>query len=711
MDELIPPPSVAERPHERTHHGDVVSDPYAWLRNSGDQEVVDLLHAENEYVRERTRHLDVLTDRIFAEIKGRTKETDLSVPVRDRGWWYYSRTQEGHQYGRFCRVPDTGERPTLGHGEGEVPGEQVLVDGEVEARGEFFSLGALEVSTSGERVAFAVDASGDERFDVVVRDIATGEVVDDMVRGVGYGLVWSTDDRFLFYTRVDDAWRPHEVWRHEVGTPAEQDVRLFVEEDETFWMGIDSSRDERWLVISVGSRSSSEAHIVPLEDPTAAPVCVRPRTPELEYDVEPAGDVLFVTHNADRVDFAVSWCPMSDVLAGDAPQWRPWWTPQSGERVLGVEAFASFIAVTLRSDGLPGVRLARRAADEPPRGELTGDDLLEVPRASVLGTVATGDNPAWDTTRLQIVQESALMPRRVCEFDPATGEVEVLKQREVLGGYDPDDYVEERVWVAAADGAEVPLSIVRRVGVESDGTAPGLLSGYGAYEISSDPYFSVRALSLLDRGVVLATAHVRGGGEMGRSWWLQGRLAQKGNSFTDLLACAEHLLDTGIVARGRLGLEGGSAGGLLVGATLNLSPSTFRVVHAAVPFVDALTTILDPSLPLTVGEWEEWGNPLADPEIYALMKGYSPYENLRPEPYPAILATSSLNDTRVQVGEPLKWVTRLRATAEGQEHPILMRTEMVAGHGGRSGRYDAWRQSAFETAFILDQLAATEVRA
>ncbi|GMA40021.1 prolyl oligopeptidase family serine peptidase [Mobilicoccus caccae] len=304
------------------------------------------------------------------------------------------------------------------------------------------------------------------------------------------------------------------------------------------------------------------------------------------------------------------------------------------------------------------------------------------------------------------MQESFLVPRRVCEFDPDTGVVEVVKQREVLGGYDASRYVEERLWVEAEDGVSVPLSVVRRADVPADGTAPGLLRGYGAYEIPSDPYFSVPSLSLLDRGVVLAVAHVRGGGEMGRSWWLSGRFADKVNSFTDLVACGRHLLDSGLVARDRLALEGGSAGGLLVGAAVNLAPELFRVVHAAVPFVDALTTILDPSLPLTVGEWEEWGNPLADPEIYAAMKAYSPYENVQARPYPAILATTSLNDTRVQVGEPLKWVTRLRetVTSDQRERPILLRTEMVAGHGGRSGRYDAWKDAAFEMSFLLHHL-------
>lgn len=712
MDHTFPrPPQVTARPTSRTHHGDTVTDPYAWLRDTDDPEVVALLHAENAYAEAVTAHLEPLAGAMFEEIKARTKETDLSVPVRYRGWWYYSRTQEGRQYGRLCRVPARDPARPVVDPDVVPEDEQVLVDGDVEAGGgQFFALGAAEVDEGGDRVAFSVDRSGDERFDVTVREIATGATVDDVVRGVGYGLVWSRCGRYVFFTRLDDAWRPHEVWRHEVGRPASEDVRIFHEEDETHWMGIDASRDERWLVLVTSSRSSSEVHLLDLADPTGDLVCVRARTPDLEYDVEPAGDVLLVVHNGERVDFSISVVPVADVFAAQpdsSATWQEWWTPGEGERVLGVEAFEGFAAVSLRTGGLPVVRVlpwAEGGRTAPPAG------VVEVPAFSALGNIATGENPEWSSPTLQILQESFLVPRRVVDFDPATGAVEVLKTREVRGGYDPGDYVEERVWVDATDGTPIPMSVVRRADVPFDGTAPGILRGYGAYEISSDPLFSIPTLSLLDRGVVLAVAHVRGGGEMGRSWWLSGRFADKVNSFTDLVDCARHLGVARFVDPARLGLEGGSAGGLLVGAAINLAPELFRAVHAAVPFVDALTTILDPSLPLTVGEWEEWGNPLADPEIYAVMKAYSPYENIRVAAYPAILATSSLNDTRVEVGEPLKWVTRLRetVTSDQRERPIVMRTEMVAGHGGRSGRYDAWRQWAEEEAFVLDGIGAGE---
>lgn len=705
------PPVVARRPVVRTHHGDALEDPYAWLREADDPEVVALLEAENAYADAVTQDSAPLTEAIFEEIRRRTKETDLSVPVRYRGWWYYTRTREGQQYGIVCRVPVDGEtRPDL-EADTPPPGEQVLVDGNVEAAGgDYFALGAVEVDLSGTRIAFAVDRAGDERFDVTVRDVTSGEVIDDTVRGIGYGLVWSNDDRYLFYTRVDDAWRQFEVWRHEVGSPAEQDVRIFHEADEMFTVGIDASRDGRWMVLGTGSRTSTEMHLLDLDDPCGALHCVRPRTPDLEYDVEPAGDHLLVVHNAERVDFAVSSVPVAAVLGStpDEPAaWQEWWTPQEGERVVGVDAFAGFVAVSLRTGGLPGVTIVRHGVDGRPVAE---GELVPVPGASELSVVHTGDNPEWEASALQIVTESFLQPRAVLDLDPMTGATTLLKQREVLGHYDPAEFVEHRVWVVADDGVQVPMSVIRRADLPTDGSAPGVLSGYGAYEVPNDPYFSVVRLSMLERGVVVAIGHVRGGGEMGRSWYLGGRFEHKVNSFSDMVACARRLGSDGYVDPARLGITGGSAGGLLVGATLNLAPELFAAAHAAVPFVDALTTILDPSLPLTVGEWEEWGNPLEDPEIYRVMKAYSPYENVRRADYPAILATTSLNDTRVQVGEPLKWVTRLRetVTSDQVQRPIVLKTEMVAGHGGRSGRYDAWRQFAFEEAFMLWHLGVRE---
>lgn len=705
-------PAPEHREHLRTHHGHTVDDPFAWLADSEDEDVLAHLRAENAYADATTAHLGALRERLVAEIRERTLETDLSVPVRYRGWWYYSRTVEGSQYAIRARVParPAGARPDLR--DGEVPvGEQVLLDGNLEAGdSEFFSLGALEVSPDGAQLAYGVDLRGDERFELRVRDLVSGEMLD-RVPDVGYGAVWSSDGRYLFYTRVDEAWRPHEIWRHEIGGPVADDVLVHAEPDERFWLGIGSSRDDRWLLVQAGSRTTTEARLLDLADPTGPLRLVAGRVDGVEYDVEPAGDILLVTHNARRPDFELAWAPLADPPASharldDPSAWRPWLPVADDERIVGVDAFAGHVIVSLRSGGLTALRVVpRREGDGPAHGE-----PFDVPAREALRTLSVGDNPEWDTPVLRYRLESFLTPATVAEFDVDTRATTVLKRQPVLGGYDPGDYVEERVWAKAPDGTAVPVSIVARADTPRDGTAPGVLYAYGAYETCLDPWFSIPRLGLLDRGLVFAVAHVRGGGELGRAWYEAGRLARKPNTFSDTVAAGRHLVDTGVVARDRLGLEGGSAGGLLVGAALNLDPGLFRVALAQVPFVDALTTILDPELPLTVIEWEEWGDPLHDRAAYDLMASYSPYENVRAADYPAILATTSLHDTRVSYAEPAKWVARLRETVTQDQgaRPILLRTELTAGHGGRSGRYDAWDQIAWENAFLLDALGATQ---
>lgn len=690
--------------HVREHHGDRVIDPFEWLRDRDDPEVIAHLEDENAYAEAMTSHLEPLRAQIFDEIKSRTQETDLSVPEEYRGWWYYSRTFEGKQYAAQCRV-----RKVVGRGRprlepGVTPeGEQLLLDGNVEARGhEFFSLGAFEVSMDGRRIAYAVDFEGDERFALRVMDIDTGALVDQAVTAIGYGAVWSLDGQYLFYTRMDDSWRPHQVWRHQVGTPAQDDVLVFEEPDERFWMGIGSSRDDAWVIIQVGSKLTSEVLLLDAAVPLGRPRVVAPRRHGVEYDVEPAGDRLLIVHNANHPDFELAQAPLD---ATGHQQWSSLAETVAGERLLAVEAFASYAVVSLRRDGLTALRVMPRDQSLPsgfgPAQDLAFDEPLY--------SVGTGNNPEYETSALQVVFESMVTPKTISDYDLATGEYTLLKAQPVLGGYEPSDYVQRREWATASDGTLVPISLIHRRDLTADGTAPGLLYGYGAYEISIDPYFSVARLSLLDRGFVYAIAHVRGGGEMGRQWYDFGKMEHKANTFTDFLACADHLVSSGWVAPDRCVAEGGSAGGLLMGAVANLAPGRFRAIHAAVPFVDPLTTILDPSLPLTVPEWEEWGDPLHNEDVYWYMKSYSPYENVEPDDYPAILATTSLNDTRVYFVEPAKWVARLRetVTSDPVQRPILFKIEMVAGHGGKSGRYDAWKQYAWELAFLMDQVGVS----
>ncbi|MBO1755270.1 S9 family peptidase [Allobranchiibius sp. CTAmp26] len=686
----------------REHHGDRFEDQWEWLRDKESREVIAHLEAENAYTQARTAHLQPLVGIIFEEIKGHVVETDVDVPVRKGEWWYYSRTAQGAQYAVHCRAPYVGGAPRPVPAPGEpVDGEVVLLDENHEAGAhEFFELGGLEISPDGRLLALLVDVSGDERYDLQVRDLATGMVLDQSVQDAHYGLAWSLDAGTVFYIRHDDAWRPHQIWRHVVGGDPAQDVLVREEADPEFGIGFEVSRDDRWMIVEAASRTSSEVLLGDLSRPDADLVMVEPRAAGVEYSVEVDGDRIFIAHNLVRPDFDLAQAP---VATPGREHWTTVLALQDGERLEGVDAFAGFVAVSLRSGGLPTVRVL------PKVGTGLGE-AVHVPTESPLAVVRLGANAEYDESTLRLSMGSYLLPPSVLQFDPVSGDVQLLKQQEVPG-YRSADYLEERLWARGDDGTQVPISLIRRHDVVADGSNPGLVYGYGSYEIPSDPRFSASRLSLLDRGVVFAVAHVRGGGELGRRWWDEGKMLAKRNTFTDFVACSRALVDAGWVSPDRLAAEGGSAGGLLMGAVVNLAPELYRAVHAAVPFVDALTTMLDPLLPLTVGEWQEWGDPLHDPAIYAYMKSYTPYENVAPTAYPAILATTSLNDTRVFYVEPAKWVQQLRATvtSDPDDRPVLLKCEMVAGHGGVSGRYDAWRDIAFELAFLLDQLGATDL--
>ena len=689
----------------RIHHGDRFEDPYEWLRDKDNPEVIAHLEAENAYTKAQTSHLTDLADAVFNEIKARTKETDLTVPsyASHRGgsaYWYYSRTVEGSEYSIYCRAPATDRRtpPDL---ETAIPGEEVLLDGNAEAAGhDFFSLGAFSFSEDGQRLAYSVDLTGAERFTLMIKDLATGELLPEQIADTAYGAAWARNDH-LFYTRADQSWRPYVVLRHRLGTDPATDVEVLTEPDERFWLGVDSSRDERWIVIGAGSKLTSEYRLLSTDDPEGEPRVVAPRRQGVEYDVEPAGDRLLIVHNDRAEDFELAEAPLT---ATDHTDWRPVIPHQSGVRILAVSAYASHVVVSLRREGLSGVHLIPR--DE--HGGLgTGADIsFDEP----LYVVEAAGDAEYDTPTIRLGYASMVTPDSVYDYDLATGEMILRKRTPVLpdptfGPYDAAHYVQERGWARADDGTEVPLSIVRRADVALDGSAPAVLYGYGSYEASMDPSFSIVRLSLLDRGIVYAIAHVRGGGELGRSWYEQGKALSKTNTFTDFVACADYLLEHGYTARDRLAARGASAGGLLMGAVANLAPDRFRAIHASVPFVDPLTSILDPELPLTVVEWEEWGDPLHDPGVYAYMRSYSPYENVAARDYPAILATTSLNDTRVLYVEPAKWIAALRWAVEPAADRFLLKTEMVAGHGGVSGRYQSWRELAFEYAWIIGQIA------
>jgi oligopeptidase B len=679
------PPTVRTMAHERTFHGDTVSDDYAWLLDKADPQTTAYLEAENAWTDQATAHLAGLRETIFQEIKGRTLETDLSVPSRKGDFWYYTRTVEGKQYGIHCRVVvRPGETdPPMGD---ERPGEEVLLDGNELAEGKgFFALGTYDVSPDGNRLAYSFDFDGDERFTLKVKDLRTGETLPDEVTDTHYGSAWSADGSTLFYLTVDESWRPNRVWRHAVGQAGVEDVLVFEETDERFWVGIDLTRSEKFILIEASSKVTSEVRVIPAEDPTAEPALVAEREQGVEYSVEHHGHRFLILHNRDAEDFALAY------TSADSPgDWVELIPHTPGTRLESVDAFARHIVISQRRDGLTGLRVM---------GDGSTDSYdMEFPEP--LYSVGLAGNPEYDTASIRIGYTSMVTPESVYDVDLVTRTMTLRKRKPVLGGYDPDDYEQFREWAPAPDGTRVPISIVARKGTPRDGSAPALLYGYGSYEISIDPYFSIARLSLLDRGVVFAIAHVRGGGELGRRWYDQGKMLAKRNTFTDFVACAEALVERGWTAADRLVARGGSAGGLLMGAIANIAPEAFAGIVAEVPFVDPLNTILDPSLPLTVTEWEEWGNPIESAEVYAYMKAYSPYENVAKRAYPKILAMTSLNDTRVLFHEPAKWIAKLRATAP--DGTYLLKTEMGAGHAGPSGRYDSWKEEAFVLSWILD---------
>ena len=750
-------PLAAKKPVERLHHNDLFVDDYEWLRDKESPEVLAHLEAENAYTDARTAGLAPLREQLFDEIKARTRETDLSVPVRQGQWWYYTRTVEGQEYGIHCRAPISGpddwappildpEAPGAGAGAGAgaatvgagtagveddgtaasaagqagLPGEQVLLDDNAEAAGhDFYALGSFDVSADATRLLYAVDTEGDERYTIRVRDLTTGQNLADEITDTGEDALFEPSGRYLFYTTVDEAWRPDTVWRHEVGTESANDAQVFHEPDDRFWVGIGLTRSRKYLLIEAGSSVTTETRLLDTDDPTGDFAVVWTRRDGVEYDVEHAildgEDRLLIVHNDHAINFE-----LVDVAAADphGPQ-RMLLPHDESVRLEGVDAFRDFVIAEYRRDGLTQVAIASlgtgaaasaaitdgaEAADAADSTDATGPlTFTELAFDEPLFTAGTGANPEWEQPTIRFGYTSFVTPSTVYDLVVATGERRLLKQQTVLGEYDPARYEQRREWATAGDGTRVPISLVYRSNLVAAGEpAPTLIYGYGSYEISIDPTFSVSRLSLLDRGLVYAIAHVRGGGELGRLWYEHGKELEKRNSFTDFIACARHLIDAGITAPDRLVAEGRSAGGLLMGAVANLAPELFSGILAGVPFVDPLTSILDPSLPLTVIEWDEWGDPLHDAEVYAYIKSYSPVENVRDTPYPRILAVTSLNDTRVLFVEPAKWVAHLREVGAD----VLLKTEMSAGHGGVSGRYARWREIAFDNAWILDAAGA-----
>lgn len=674
------PPTPPRRPARLTAHRDIRIDDYYWMRNRVDPEVIAHLTAENEYTTAVMRDTEALQEQLFQEMRQRIRETDMTAPVADGGYWYYQRTVAGLEYPIYCRR--AGDMDAS---------EEVLLDVNALAEGHAFcKIGAFTVSPDHARLAYAYDVSGAEIFTVVVKDLRTGELLTDRIEGVYYGLEWSNDSAFLFYTTLDAAHRPDSVWRHRLGASQSTDVRLLYETDERFFVSLYKTRSKCFIVVHLHSNTTDEAHVIDTDDPGRALRVIEPRRQGHEYSIDHRGDWFFIHTNDQAEDFRVMVAP---VAAPEMVNWRELLPESAGVLIDRIDLFRDHLVVLEWMGGVKQVRVARLAPEQP---EIVDSHVVAF--AEETYAVSVDENPTFDTTTVRLSFSSLKTPPTIYAYAMDERTLQVLKQDEIAD-YDPADYETRRVWATAPDGIQVPISLICRKGVELDSNHPCLLYGYGSYGANMEPSFRANRLSLIERGFVFAIAHIRGGSEMGRAWYRNGKLLNKMNTFTDFIAAAEQLIADGYTRPDRLTIMGRSAGGLLMGVVANLRPDLFAGVVAGVPFVDVVTTMMDPSIPLTVIEYEEWGNP-ADAHFYAYMRSYSPYDNLAATHYPPLLATAGLNDPRVSYWEPAKYVAKLRRV-KIDDNVVLLKTNMAAGHGGASGRYDFLRETAFEFVFLL----------
>jgi oligopeptidase B len=679
----ITPPVADRRPHRFTTHGITIEDPYAWLKDPNYPEVTDpdvlaYLAAENAYFESVMAPHQPLVDRLYEEMKARIKEDESSVPQKDGDWLYWTAYETGGQYRKWWRKPVAGGPDEL------LLDEPALAEGK-----EYFRLGAFAVSNDGRHLAYAIDDSGAERFEVRVKNLATGEHLPEVIPGMLSDIVWTSDDAGFLYGLANEQWRTDNARFHRLGTPVSDDVELFREADEGYRVAVAETSDRQWLVIGTGDHVTSEVRLLPAHDPLATPILVAPRKEGREYDVDAHDGTLFIHTN----DTDPMWrlCTASVNAPGD---WHELIPADAHFYMTGVECYRDFFVVEGRLDGLDQIAIHRYDAPTEPQ-------RIAFPEASY--AAGLGDNPEYAVDTLRLGYESMVTPGTVYDYDVATGALEVLKVQEIPAGYDAAGYRTERLRIAARDGTEIPVSIVYPAGFERDGSQPLFLYAYGAYGYAIPPGFSTGRLSLLDRGFAYAIAHIRGGDDLGQQWYHDGKLDKRTNTFNDFVDVAKGLIDAGWTKAGRIATAGRSAGGELMGAIVNSDPELWGAVIADVPFVDVLNTMLDADLPLTPGEWPEWGNPIEDKAAFELIRSYSPYDNVVAQGYPPMFISGGLNDPRVTYWEPAKWAAKLRAT-KTDDNVLLLKTNMGAGHGGKSGRFESLREAAEEHAFVLSQL-------
>lgn len=685
MTPSTPPPLAEQRPHSSSHHGVTLEDPWHWLRDPlypkiQDKEVRAYLKAENRYFQAQMAPHKALVETLYQEMKGRVAEEDSTVPQKDGDWIYWSTFSEGTQYRRHYRKPVTGGEAML------ILDENLLAQDK-----DYFQLGDLTLSPDAKLMAYAYDDDGSERFEVHFRDLTTGEDLPDIIPGTLSSLVWSADSRGLIYGLANDNWRTDNLHYHRLGDDPKKAKLLYQEPDIGFSVDVDLSAQEDWIIIETGDQVTSEIRLVPSADPTAEPILVSARKEGREYSVDVRDGTLFIRTNDEHVNFRLATAPLAQ-----PDQWQTLIPGSDAHYLTDFMLFADFFVTEGRIKGLDQIELRQYATP-------TVAESITFPEASY--SAGLGMNPEYTITKLRIDYESMVTPGTVYDYHVADKRLETLKVQRIPSGYDASQYQTERLFITARDGAQVPVSVLSRKGFKKDGTQPLHLYSYGAYGYATPPDFDADRLSLVDRGFAYALAHIRGGDDLGYQWYLDGKLMKRTNTFNDFVDVAKGLIEHGYTAPGKISASGRSAGGELMGAVVNQSPELFGAVAAHVPFVDVLNTMLDESLPLTPGEWPEWGNPITDKAAFDFIRSYSPYDNIQAKAYPAMLFTAGLNDPRVTYWEPAKMVAKLRAL-KTDDNILLLKTNMGAGHGGKSGRYERLREEAEEAAFILWQMTS-----
>lgn len=689
---------IAERQTtELVTHGDIRKDEYYWMKLSDEQKnatqpdsqtskVLAYLHAENNYTKKLTSHLDSFQDALFDEIVGRIKQTDMSVPYLKNGYYYLTRYEEGKEYPIYTRKKDSLDNE-----------ENMLLDvNELAKPYEYYSARGLAVSPDNKILAFGEDTLSRRIYKIRFKDLATGEYLEDEIENTTGAVVWASDNKTLFYTRKDDALRAYKIFKHKLGSPSSEDTEVYHESDETFSCYVYKEKTNNYIIIGSYATVSNEFRYIPAAEPDAEFQVFQERERDLEYGIDYYDGHWYVVTNKDgATNFKIMRCPQS---ATTKEHWRDFIPYDNNVLVSSLDVFDQYLAVNERKDGLSKIKIV-------PWNDLDKASYIDFDEEAYVAYTST--NPEYQSEKVRLYYSSLTTPGSTYDYNMSTGKLELKKRQEVIGDFDPDEYVSERIMVDARDGTKVPVSLVRRKDTELNGASPLLLYGYGSYGASMDPYFSSVRLSLLDREFIFAIAHIRGGQELGRQWYDDGKLLNKKNTFYDFIDAGKYLVDNNYTNRENLYCMGGSAGGLLIGAVINMAPDLWKGAIAAVPFVDVVTTMLDESIPLTTGEYDEWGNP-NDKEYYDYIKTYSPYDNVAAQDYPALLVTTGYHDSQVQYWEPAKWVARLRHL-KTDNNPLLLHTEMGAGHGGKSGRFERYRETALEYAFLLDLAGKADV--